>query len=439
MRIAALVRTIVFGFYMSRFLKLGCAFAFISLLQHAANALPVASSLLTQEQAILYALERNAGLQAAKTLVAQAEARRVQAGRLDNPELKLGYASDKAFNDEGEQSYSVGFEQRFPLSNRLRLEKQIAADEIELAQLEVENQTRLLVHRVSSLCVHVAELQAQAALKGELLDLYTTFSEFVESRIKTGESSQVELNQIKIERYSVEQEKWQQQNMLDSALAELKELLVWEHDAHLAVDFGFDLPAVEPEVPVLTQTMLEAHPAYRLQLLLNRVALKQVDLAKAERWADIAVELFYEEERGMDAPSGLGRDRFFGVGLSVPLPLMNDGRAAVLERRSRLDQRLEELRATKVEIQSGVRLRKLQVSQLYAQAIAYDAHITQLVADNLEAMKQAYASGQIPLMELFRSQEQGYKVRSAQLTLLHDYAQAWIDWESAAAQQKVGE
>ena len=73
---------------------------------------------------------------------------------------------------------------------------------------------------------------------------------------------------------------------------------------------------------------------------------------------------------------------------------------------------------------------------LYQQAREYDQHLTQLVAKNLAEMKSAYGAGQINLVELFRSQEQGLRVQSAQLTKLHDFEQAIIRWKAATAQMQ---
>jgi len=390
---------------------------------------------LTKEAAVARALEQNVALQAAQIIVSQAEARLRQAGRLDNPELHLRYGSDRAFNDEGERSMEVGFEQRFPVTNRLRVEQQIARDEIEIARVGLENQTRLLVHAVETAYLRVAEIEAQLVLGDEILELYARFAKFVESRIDTGEASEIETNQIKIERYAVMQAKLRHANQLELQQAELVQLLMLSDSERVKVTFDFGVPKQLPSLPVFNQSMLEAHPGYRARRLLEHRADARVDLVKANRWADVAVEVFYEEERGVDTPDGLGRDRFFGVGLSVPLPLFVNSTAAVQEQRLVSNQRAKELQAVTVEIQADVRLRRLQVQQFYKQAKVYDDSLMQLVTVNLEAMTQAYSAGQIALADLFRSQEQGYNVRSAQLELLHDYAQAIVDWESATAQQ----
>ena len=49
-------------------------------------------------------------------------------------------------------------------------------------------------------------------------------------------------------------------------------------------------------------------------------------------------------------------------------------------------------------------------------------------------MNAAYSAGQVSLAELFRSQEQGLRMQSAQLTKLHDFEQAMIRWKAATAQ-----
>jgi cobalt-zinc-cadmium efflux system outer membrane protein len=422
--------------FMYRFFKRRCLWASINVTVFLTGSLVAGDLALSQEAAVTRALATNPWLHAAELSIAQAEVGITRAGRLDNPTLNLSYATDRAFNDEGEQSYAVGFEQAFPVTRRLRLEKEVAQIELELARAEVVDYRRLLTHEVETVYLNVAELQAQVALRDELLGLYATFADFVDSRIATGEASAIEVNQIKIERYAIEQERLRLMNDLRLNASSLSELLALPVDQAVEVTIDSVLPNRMAEMPTFDKAMLEQHPAYRMRQLMRRIADSEIGLAKANRWADVAVEVFYEEERGVDAPEGLGRDRFFGVGLSIPLPLMNDGRASVKESRIVSDRRAKELHAAAARIQGEVRLRVAQVEQFYTQAEAYEDGVQPLVLENLDTMKQAYADGQIPLTELFRSQAQGFRVRSAHLEWLYDYAQAVVDWESAAAQQK---
>ncbi len=73
----------------------------------------------TLESAVAYARKNNADLAAARFSIDEASARLLQAGRLSNPEVE----SELTPNVRGrEYTFGIGFSQKFPLTNRLRLE-----------------------------------------------------------------------------------------------------------------------------------------------------------------------------------------------------------------------------------------------------------------------------------------------------------------------------
>lgn len=419
---------------MYNFLKLGRATAFALIVQSTLSTLVAAPLVLSKEQAVVRALQQNPALNGARTTIDRAQGNRQQAGRWANPELSIDYATDRTFNDEGEYAYSVGFEQRFPVTNRLRLQQAIAEDEIELAEAEVANQVRLLTREVEASVAAATALDAQMKLRDERLELNRKFAQFMESRVETGEVSSVETNQVQIELYAVEQEKQELSNELLLELAKLKQLIGVGVDTELRLTHQFELPAALPQLTSLTQQTLMEHPEYRMKALLYRMSDKRISVAKAERWADIAVRVFFEEERGVDDPSGLGTDRFFGVGVSIPLPLLDRKEGAIRASRAEQRQLKYELDRVGLEVRSEARTQATRAATLYQQAHDYDLNLTQLVDKNLSEMNTAYSAGQINLAELFRSQEQGLRVQSAQLTKLHDFEQAMIHWKAATAQ-----
>ena len=419
---------------MVNFLKLKRAAAFVLIVQSILTSLVAAPLSLSKEQAVARALQQNPALNAARTTIDRALGNRQQAGRWANPELSIDYATDQTFNDEGEYGYSVGFEQRFPVTNRLRLQKSIAQDEIELAVAEVANQVRLLTLEVETSVAAATALEAQIELRDERLQLNRKFAAFMESRVQAGEVSSVETNQVQIELYAVEQEKQELSNTLLLELAKLKQLIGANVDAELSLTHQFELPATQPQLASLTQESLMQHPEYRMKALLSGISDKRVSVVKAERWADIAVRVFFDEERSVDDPGGLGTDRFFGVGVSIPLPLLDRKQGAILASRAEQRQFKYELDRVGLEVRSEAHTQATLAVSLYQQARDYDQHFTQLVEKNLAEMKSAYGAGQINLVELFRSQQQGLRVQSAQLTKLHDFEQAIIRWKAATAQ-----
>jgi cobalt-zinc-cadmium efflux system outer membrane protein len=419
---------------MYHFLKLGRVAAFALIAQSTLSTLAAEPLTLTKEQAVVRALQQNPALNAARTTIDRAQGNRQQAGRWSNPELSIDYATDRSFNDEGERSYSVGFEQRFPVTNRLRLQQAIADDEIELAQAEVANQVRLLTREVEASVAAATALEAQMKLRDERLELNRKFANFMESRVDTGEVSSIETNQVQIELYAVEQEKQELSNALLLELAKLKQLLGVDVDTELQLMHRFELPTTLPQLTSFSRAALMQHPEYRMKALLYRMSDARISVAKAERWADIAVRVFFEEERGVDDPGGLGTDRFFGVGVSIPLPLLDRKEGAIQASRAEQRQLKYELDRVGMEVRSEARTQATRAASLYQQAHDYDLNLTQLVAKNLDEMNAAYSAGQINLAELFRSQEQGLRVQSAQLTKLHDFEQAMIHWKAATAQ-----
>lgn len=419
---------------MYNFINLGRVVAFTVFVSGTLSSLIAEPLSLTSEQAVVRALQRNPGLNSARTTIDRAQALYQQSGRWANPELSIDYATDETFNDEGEYGVAVGFEQRFPVTNRLRLQQALAQDEIELAKAEVANQVRLLTRAVEATVARSSALERQMALRDERLALGHKFVEFMETRFATGEVSSLETNQLQIELYAIDQEKQELSNELMLEHAKLKQLIGADVDTELLLEHEFELPATAPLLAGLTRETLQQHPEYRMKSLLYRISDKRISVAKAERWADVAVRVFFEEERGVDDPEGLGTDRFFGVGVSIPLPLLDRNEGDILASRAEQRQIKYELERVELEVRSEARTQGLRAKSLYTQAREYEQNLTQLILKNLDEMNAAYSAGQISLAELFRSQEQGLRVQSAHLVRVHDFEQAMIQWKAATAQ-----
>ncbi|MGJ8651359.1 MAG: TolC family protein [Opitutaceae bacterium] len=398
-----------------------------------AHATPESSLKLTSRDAVALALQKNQSLQAARTAISKAGAYSQYAGRLDNPELKLGYASDRGFNDEGEQSYSIGFEQRFPITNRLKLLKNVTAIEVKLAEAELRDQERLLIRDVESSVELISSLNQRLSLLESMITLQEGFAVFLEKRIENGEASNLDLNQVRVSLFSVKQEIQNLTKERNKALGTLRSLLGLEPATGLEILIEQTRPLRLPEMPALEGELLQSHPEYQLKASLAEIARSQTALAKANRWADIAVEVFFEEERGVDDPNGLGRDRFFGIGVSIPLPLHDQNRGEIEASRFREQQIRYELNAVSLRLKNEAETLKHNAEATYRQATKYKESAVSLVEQNLEDINNAYAAGQVDLGEVFRVQEQHLNIQTAQLELWHELKQILIQWRAATA------
>lgn len=387
---------------------------------------------LTSSDAAALALRQNESLMAARAAIDKAGAYAKYAGRLENPELRLDYASDKAFNDEGEQVYSIGFEQRFPVTNRLQLLKNVSSLEVQLAEAELRNQQRLLIRDAESAVDTISSLDDRLSLLNEVIDLQEDFAAFLEKRIESGEASTLDLNQVRVTLFSVKQEIQSLSKERHTAMSELRILLGLKHNEKVEIvpeSTDDDLPFIT----YLDADALKSHPEYQFKTLLAEVAKGQTAVAKAERWADIAVEIFFEEERAVDEPVGLERDRFFGIGVSIPLPLHNKNRGEIEASRHREREIYHEIRALHLRLQNEAETLRLNAESTHQQLTHYKANAVSLVEQNLEEITQAYAAGQVNLGEVFRVQEQRLEIKTAQVELRHQLKQILIDWRAATA------
>ena len=414
-------------------LKCSCVLTSISIAQLISGSLLAAPLALTKEQAVAHALQYNPALNAARTTTDQAQGRLQQVGKWQNPSLNLSYATDQNFNNEGESAYSVGLEQSFPVTRRLTLQKQIARNGVGLAQLKIDNRIRLIECEVGTLFVSTVALAEQIKLRDERLKLGREFVDLMQSRVATGEVSLLEASQVQIELYAIEQEQQALSNEFLSKRSKLKQLIGANIDSEITLEYQLKLPESAPQLCELTSKLLEEHPEYRMKKLLYESSEKAVSLAKAERWADVAVNVFFAEERGVDEPVGLETDHFLGVGVSLPLPLLDQKKGSIQSSRARQRQIQHELEQVELRLRSEACAQKLRVESLYLQARAYEENFFQMMSETLGEADAAYRAGQISLTEFFRLQEQSLRLQSAQLTALRDFELAMIDWKAATA------
>ena len=185
-----------------------------------------------------------------------------------------------------------------------------------------------------------------------MVRLQEDFAVFLKNRIEKGEASTLHLNQVQVSLFSVKQEIQNLTKKRNRALGSLRSLLGLEPGIEVEILAEQAQLTSLPEMMALDGEDLRSHPEYQLKASLAEIARSQSALAKANRWADIAVEVFFEEERSVDDPSGLGRDRFFGVGVSIPLPLHDQNRGEIEASRYRERQIGYELNAVTLRLKN---------------------------------------------------------------------------------------
>ncbi|MCZ7618957.1 MAG: TolC family protein [Myxococcota bacterium] len=379
------------------------------------------------------ALGANRDLQAARLAIDVARGQRRQAGRLENPELELGYVDDFAFADEGERAASAGFAQRFPVTARLARERDVAGQDVEIAEAEVRNFVRTLIADVEGVFYTVRALDERRATNAELIESVRHVEETTVRRLRAAEVSPAEVGLLRIERLRLEQETQRLLREREVAASSLTRLLGRARSEEISpigdLDPGPMAGVLVP--PVATVAAMDRPDLEGAQRGIER-ADADLRLARTEIWQDWTVRLGTESDRQVfDAPIGVERDAALGIGLTVPIPLWNrqQGRIAAAAAELRRSRRSRD--ALVLRIDEEIRAADARVRTLRSSVDAYAEDILPEAKRSQELFERGYRQGLVGIAELLQAQRQYNESRTLYLELLGDLRQAAIALEAA--------
>ena len=377
---------------------------------------------LTAESSVASAIKGNKDLVAARFLVQEAEGRARGAGRLPNPELETEVAVGRDF----EGRVMAGVLQRFPLTGRLRLERELSDWDVRIAGLEVgEKEWQLAVATRKAFYEFVAAREA-VAVSVRQEDLAAAFTKSLAEGVDAGFRSKLDLQQAKLSESTLHAKVGALRGLEMEASARLGECLGLKADVAFYANESLTLPRAIPEArPVAKRADLE------LAELLLRSGETSVSLSHASRWEDVGVGLFVEGERFRDEPTGVEPEAFAGVKFQIPLPLWQNGSGKVAEKiasRDRLNARCESLR---FHVQNQVLLKHRILALRFRSATQYGDSVLSMAREHIRESEAAYARGEIDIQAVFRARERLGEIEFADIEARKAYFLAYADWMGA--------
>lgn len=368
-------------------------------------------------------LSHNPEIIAARLGIEEAHGRLLGSGRLANPEAAFEFNHDTDFR---EGTVGLSFDQRFPLTARLRLEKKLSAQLVAAAELEVRDMERKLVAEAQALAVRLLSLEQQRALRKRQTDLALQLSGFAADRAAAGELSPLDAAQAQVDaqRLLLEGRKLETERV--ALLGELKPLV--GVGARNNLTFTGALPKISP---VPGPKDWEQRADYQLARLKEEAATTGLELAKSRKWDDITAGLMVEGENEDDSVQGLESKLFLGFRISIPLPLWNKNEGEIVEktagaRRARLET---EALGARIANEEQAALNEMKANAELA-AETRDK-LLPLVIEQTEKLEKAYESGQTDLFTVLRAREQRLQLESAVLDATRDWHLARIRHEAA--------
>ncbi len=384
------------------------------------------SATLTVEEAAARALRSNPDLAAARWGIEEARGRLWHSGRPSNPEAE---AEVRPNARGGEFSLSVGFSQKFPLTNRLFLERSISETELKVAEAEVRDAERLLKAEVRAAAVKLLALQSHRTLTEQQQKNSADLAGAALQTAEKGEGSPLDAGPFELEGQQLALELLKMDSERASVAAALRPLLGFKGTETITISGNLPAPA-----PATKGATPEKRPDYQAAKGKEAAARTGVDLAKAGKWEDAGIGLTAEVERVKDAPEGLRTESFIGVKFSIPLPFWNKNEGKIHEAAAAAARAKQEAAALALRIRAEADAARAEMQAATTIIEQTSGPLMKKARELEDRYIEANKLGQAPMTDVLRSRDRRFALEAARLDALRDYHLARVKLLAALGQ-----
>lgn len=377
------------------------------------------------ESAAVFALRQNRDLLAARFVIAEAEARLVQAGLWDNPEFRV--QSQFGTRNDRDWEAGAGLMQAFPLAGRLRKAKAVARVDVAMAIEELRDRERMLAAQALGKARALLVQDRKLAINEENRELLARILRQTTSLTATGKAGVADALVVELEQTTLDLARDALQVERRAMVAELNGLLGRQPEAEFRIAGA--LPGVPS--PEKLKAAAAAAPERRPD---RRLALFQVDrsaaeerLARAEKWEDLSFGFDLGREREMEM-----EDTMVGLEFSLPLPLWNRNQGRIAETQAAQQRALAAVNARDLTIATEIREAQTRLTGLASILEKTRGPALQLARQNTGLLEETYAGGTSSFLTIFESRRQRLMLEQNALETEEKLAAALTDWEMRA-------
>jgi cobalt-zinc-cadmium efflux system outer membrane protein len=366
---------------------------------------------------------QNPDLAAARLRIQEAVGRMNQSGRLSNPDLDTSFEHNSRFR---EGKLEIGFSQRFPVTGRLQLEKDVSLTELKASEAEVREVERQIIAKAREAVVKVLATRQRRELLREQVGVSKEFADFLSEAAAKGEGSALDSGQAKLEATSLSMEIRQLDAGETALVGELKPLLGMRPGESLSVSGSLPNPtlpsaAVDPA----------RRPDFQAAKLNAQAAAQGVALEQARRYDDVEGGLFAAAERTEDAPDGYENEAIIGLRFKVALPFWNKNEGAIQEAEARKERKEKEAIALGRGIRLEAEAARAEMAEWTRMIGEIDSTLLPLADEQSKLAEDAYRNGQGEIQSVLQSREKRLQLLAAKLDALREFHLARVRHESA--------
>jgi cobalt-zinc-cadmium efflux system outer membrane protein len=366
---------------------------------------------------------QNPDLAAARLRIQEAVGRMNQSGRLSNPDLETSFEHNSRFR---EGKLEIGFSQRFPVTGRLQLEKDVSLTELKASEVEVREVERQIISKAREGVVKVLATRQRRGLLREQIGVSKEFADFLSGVAAKGEGSALDAGQAKLEATSLSMEIRQLDASETALVGELKPLLGMRPGESLSVSGS--LP--NPSIPSVAADPAR-RPDFQAAKLNAQAAAQGVALEQARRYDDVEGGFFAAAERTEDAPEGYENEAIIGLRFKVALPFWNKNEGAIQEAEAKKLRKEKEAIALGRGIRLEAEAARAEMTEWTRLIGEIDSTLLPLADEQSKLAEDAYRNGQGEIQSVLRSREKRLQLSAAKLDALREFNLARVRHESA--------
>jgi cobalt-zinc-cadmium efflux system outer membrane protein len=366
---------------------------------------------------------QNPDLAAARLRIQEAVGRMNQSGRLSNPDLDTSFEHNSRFR---EGKLEIGFSQRFPVTGRLQLEKDVSLTELKASEAEVREVERQITAKAREAVVKVLANRQRRELLREQVGVSKEFSQFLSEIAAKGEGSALDAGQAKLEATGLSMEIRQLDASETALVGELKPLLGMRPGESLSVSGSLPSPSLPS---VLADP--SRRPDFQVAKLNAQAAAQGVALEQARRYDDVEGGLFAAAERTEDAPEGYENEAIIGLRFKIALPFWNKNEGAIQEAEARKERKEKEAIALGRGIRLEAEAARAEMAEWTRLVAEIDNTLLPLADEQSKLAEDAYRSGQGEIQAVLRSREKRLQLLAAKLDALREFHLARVRHETS--------
>lgn len=375
------------------------------------------NNVLTLPEVLSLVLMNNPDLAVYSLEQRAADARRIQAGLLPNPELEaemenLGGPSSQEGFDGPVAKFSIG--QLVELGGKRDARRKVAETERTLAGWDYEAKRLDVLSGTTTLFVQALAAQNKLALAQSVFELAKETQQTVSRRVAAGRDSPLEEKKASVETVNARLAVERARREWDKSRKNLAAM--WGQLQPVFGRIESNLDYVVSQLPEWKRlhSFLAGNPdiaRWEDELALRRAALQQ---AQAARWPDVTIRAGIDHFRDTGTES-------YRAGAAVPLPLFDRNQGGVREASVNLEKSNSSRAAAFLTVERELFTAFQEINTLHKEIIALKTEVLPVARDVFDSVRTGYQQGKFSYLEVLDAQRTLFEAENRNIETLVNY------------------